>query len=290
VEFLPSCRKLPDDFALLVRDALSGSQQPERFFLEAYVRDDAPLGQQLRDASSWLHELAMVDDHKRGHERVAELLDDARAVEAAQAVVAAVGTRAARYLSVLATDGSESSVDVLLPLVTSAAAVRDERLDVLTQWLVPFVRGPLLAPVLAELESATTAREDRSPLQSLLTTLGVDGPHLEARINVQSREVKAGFLRRANVWLTLNTEQLPHVRLSVSRYGRDLNPTLFVVADGVVTHDALKLKPPANLEVLPRWIRDTGRKLGVHWEPPDLGRSSLRGLARKRLVDWISGQ
>lgn len=289
VSFLPACRRLPDEFAPLAVAALKRSKDLERSFLDAYLRDDAPLGPQLRKAASWLHELTMVDDHQRGRERVAELTTDARAVEAAQAVVAARGTQAGRYLAIVAHEGSESSADVLLPLVLSASSKRDERLDVLVKWLVPFITGTHLAPALHAIEGATTAREDASPLQSLLTTLGVEGTQLKAEFGMQSLEVKEGFLRRAGLAVWLQTKGLPHARIAVSRYGRDANPSRFTWADGTVTHDSLKLKPPANIESLPKWLIDTGKKLGVHWAPPHWMTLSLRGAARKRFLDWIVG-
>ena len=69
----------------------------------------------------------------------------------------------------------------------------------------------------------------------------------------------------------------------------EANPARFTWADGKVTHDSLKLKPPANIESLPKWLIDTGKKLGVHWAPPHWMTLSLRGNARKRFLDWIVG-
>jgi hypothetical protein len=284
---LSTCRRLPDVFAPLLTAALMESHEPERTFFDAFVRGDAPLGPQVRSAGTWLFELQMVDDHKRGRERLTKLAAEPRAVDAARAVVAASGTKAPRYLAVLGHDGSEDSADVLLPLVLSAVEQRDERLDTLTKWLGPFVRGPRLAPVLEALRSATSQREGGSPLLPLLSQLGIEGPHFRAHVGLQSVEVKEGFLRRASLTVWLQSDELPHVRVAVSKYGRDLNPSGFAAADGKVTNQSLKLEPPSSPEAVPKWISETGRKLGVRWDTPRWLTLSVRGKARARFLHWL---
>jgi hypothetical protein len=286
---LPSCRKLPDEYVPLLRRVLKRGSL-DQVFLETWLRGDSAPGPQLREAAGWMHELSMVDDHPKGHARAALLSKSARGLEAAQAAVAARGVENRQLLAVLARDGSPESVDVLMPLVLRALDTRDRTLDLLHSWLAPFAKGPLLAPVLAQLTRATDERENAAPLEPLLRRFGVKGAHLHLDVAIQSREVYAGFTRRASIWLVIQSRQLPHVKVFVTRH-RSVNFDAFRAEDGKVRPGAreLKLKPPGALETLPAWIAGVARTLKVHWDRPPRVSSSLRGAARQRAVDWLLG-
>jgi hypothetical protein len=232
----------------------------------------------------------MVDDHPKGHARAALLAKSSRGLEAAQAVVGARGAESKHLIAVLAQDGSAESVDVLMPLVLRALKMRDQTLDLLRSWLEPFAQGPLLAPALAQLAQATDAREHSAPLEPLLRRFGVKGSHLHLDVSIQSHEVYVGLTRRASIWLLIQSRQLPHVKIFVSR-NRGINADSFAVEDGKVQpwSKDLPLKAPGALDTLPAWIAGVARTLKVSWDRPARVTSSLRGVARQRAVDWLLG-
>lgn len=285
---VPDCRKLPDEYVPLLLQVLQTRSPADRIFLQTWLHDDQAPGPQLRQAAEWLHQLRMVDNHPMGRARLARLAANPRGLEATQAVVAA-GIEEGRMLALLAHDGSEGSVDILTPLVLRALEKRDETLDLLLTWLSPFAKGPLLARALQELDRATDAREHAAPLKELLQRLGVKGPHLHLDVVLPSRQSAAG-ISRASVWIVIQSRQLPHVRVSVSRHRAGLTEH-FRVDDGKLDPmNSLSLEPPRDLEALPAWIADVARQLSVGWMmAPERVTSSLRGAARQKAVDWLRG-
>jgi hypothetical protein len=269
---LPHLRKLPAEFDAHARAALEGGDSVEAVFFAAWPGD-------VRSAAAWVHQLDMVYD-KKSVARLARLVTP-EALEATQATVAAKGLGAPRLLAVLAHDGSESSADVVLPLVVRALETRDRGLDVLKQWLVPFARGPHFTKLVAELQRATGEREaTTSPLRPWLEALGVKTAAAHFQLAFHSPD------DRWSLWLKLDSKQMPHVLLALS----NANAGRYFSAEDFKTRHAtkLELKPPASLDAVPAWIASASRAHRIKWRAaPQWVTSSLRGKARERAIAWV---
>lgn len=274
------CHALPDEYEALAWRVIGRTATPDATFLDA-------LGE-LRRGCAWLCEVQRIDDTKRNRGRVATLKQDAVLLEAARATVARHGIDAQQLVAVLAHDGSEDSVDVLLDTVQQALAKRDERLDGLEKWLVPFARGTGMAAVVAALRSAMAERGAASPLLALLSRFGAKGTQLSLSVHVRSREVYRGLARRASFSVALDSHHLPGARASVSRDRLSSGVTSW--ADGHVKQDELGLGGPSSADDLPRWLAVAAKKLGVTWDRSTLQvEGSLRGKARAAAVEWLLG-
>ncbi|MFT3714135.1 MAG: hypothetical protein QM817_41260 [Archangium sp.] len=268
---LPHLKKLPVEFDALAIEALRASDTVESAFFAAWNGD-------VRSAGAWSHQLDMVYD-KKSAPRLAKLVT-AQAVEAAQSTVAAKGMAAARLLCVLAHDGSESSADIVLPLLVSALKTRDRSLDALKQWVVPFARGPHFTKLVAELQRATGEREaTTSPLRAWLESLGVEGSSVHFELAFHSSNDKW------SLWLKLDSKRLPHVLLALS----NTTGSYFSAEDFKVRHaKKVTFKPPNSLEEVPAWLVSVSKRERITWRAkPQWVKSSLRGKARERAVAWL---
>ncbi len=263
-------RKLPDEYEPLARRVFASEPRSnETLFLAAW-------GDDLRAAAEWRHQLDMVND-RRAIPRLAKLMSP-RAVEASQATLAAVGLRARRLLAVLAYDGSESSADVVLPLVLRALETRDETLDVLEMWVRPFARGPHFQRVLAELDAARDARTQQSPLKDWLDVVGSGSASAKFELAFSTVD------EQWRLWLRIDSTQLPHVSFALS------NGDSYFSCDGFKVRHARGLKeaPPSGLLELPAWLRAFSKRRRVRWDvEPRWVKSSLRGKARANAVAWV---
>lgn len=268
-DLLPHLQRLPDEYVPLVRAVLAARPTSnEALFLEAW-------GDDLHAAARWRAELTRVND-RRAAPRLAKLLTP-RGVEAAQATVAKVGLRAPRLLAVLAADGSESSLDVVLPLVHDALRTRGPALDVLEAWVKPFARGPHFTRLLAELGGAADERGQASPLTAWLEALEVSPQPVRLEVNFGC---EAGW----SLWLRLDSTRLPHFSFSLNDGVRFLT-----VEDGKVRHARMfDEPPPESLAAFPEWLAKVSRARELEWLlPPVWVKSTLRGRARARAVAWV---
>lgn len=267
---LASLRKLPDEYEPLARRVFAGDPTSnESIFLEAW-------GDDLRAAAEWRHQLDMVND-KKAVPRLAKLLSP-RAVEAAQATLAAVGLRARRLLAVLAYDGSESSADVVLPHVLRALETRDATLDVLEEWVRPFARGPHFQRVLAELDTARDTRTELGPLKDWSALVGGKSPSVRFEVSFASVD------ELWRLWMRLDSTRLPHVSFALSS-----GHAYFSCDDFKVRHaKGLDEAPPSELLAFPAWLKALSKRRKLRWNTePRWVKSSLRGKARARAVAWV---
>lgn len=291
---VPECRRLPDEYVPLLLEVVKQRSPADHVFLESWLRSGAPVGPQVRAAAAWLRELRVVDswpyERKKHLAALAKLVRDERGLEASQAVVAS-GVPEGRMLALLAFEGSESSVDVLMPLVVSAVRARDASLDRLAEWVVPFARGPVVAPAVAEVQRAVDERAGVSPFGELLRLAGHrEGTRFNLDVQLESRE-RVGVSPRATAWVVLQTHRLPRVALFITRHTSSSAFDALRVEDGVVQGTpSLPLTPPADFASLPRWLGEVAKQLEVRWltEPTQL-KSSLRGKGRQRAVEWLLG-
>ncbi|MFZ5444859.1 MAG: hypothetical protein ACOZQL_33020 [Myxococcota bacterium] len=287
---VPDCGRLPDEYVPTLLEVVAQRSPADHVFLGAWLTDGPP-GPQVREAATWLRALRLLDSRQPAKKRLAtltKLVANGRALEASQAVIAA-GVEEGRMLALLAFDGSESSADVLMPVVLRAVKAKDRSLDRLVEWLVPHARGPLMAPVVTTLQEAMDAREGRGPLGWLLRHVGAPEHRAHLEVTLESRE-RVAVSPRASAWLVLQSRQLPHVAVSIARH-RTASPHFdsWRIEDGEVRLErALSLEPFTALHELPAWLAAVAAQLGVTWDFERARvKSSLRGKARAAAVAWL---
>jgi hypothetical protein len=278
-------RHLVDEHVPVVAQILSKPKAAEAVFAAAFIRDASDPGPALRKSGEALHVLRMFEwspgARSVGRRVVAGLAIDPRAVRGSQEVVAVFGFDQARHIAVVAADGSAESADILLPLATRALSARDERLERLADWLVPFARSPVLQPFVEALVAADQPRHVRL----LLRDFGANArdPHL--RFELRSADGQAHFV------LQLQTARMPSKRVEVS-VERSGVTKRFCWGDAGASRNTLKLNSPRSLDLVPDWISEAAKALAVRWDLKTLVvEGSLRGAPRERARRWfLSGK
>jgi hypothetical protein len=274
-------RYLAEEHVPIVVQVLAKPETAEAVFVAAFIRDAHEKGPAVRQAGVALHALRMFPwspgTREGGRKTVAWFASDPRAVSASQEVVALYGFDTCRHIAVLAADGSPESADILLPLATQALNARDSRLEELAEWLVLFAHSSHLQPCVDALVAADGPREVRRHLRELGAT-GRD-PHL--RFEMASDD---GLAR---VVLALQTAQMPSEKVEVF-LERDGSSKRFSWGDSGSSPSKLKLISPRSLALIPRWLVEVARVLGIHWDPTTLAlRGTLRGEPRERTRKWF---
>lgn len=273
--WLAACGKLP---APLVRAVLAAkATHPFHIFLQLAVPAEAKAAVLKAAWHEAIEALCLLAD--RTHpldtdDRRLQLSAIALRPEALQAVQGVAAntpnsTLPIEMLIVLAIEGSDESVDALIPHIDLALGSRDARLERLAI-LRPFLRStPALMTLFAELDDALRVRRSTSPALAFAAALGMgelslfhfsfllrsttkafsDPPRVQGSVRIDSREDR---------WFA--------VEVSTVEPGADRSGDLATRFDdrGVI-EDALGLGgcDPAEL---PAWLKRTARKLKVRWD------------------------
>lgn len=275
-----TCRRLPDEYVPAALSALSKGKNAQALFLEEAHRDGEAPADFLRRVAAWTFELTR--DAPKTPAQLEKLTADPRDVAAAQTTVAKFGIGAEWMLSVLAWDGSETSADILLALANDALKGNTKTLELLQQFVVPYARGPRLKPMLAALEKANERRSEAPAIAALLDALDLPQQPLEFSFNRESADQH----RSVVLGCFLSSRAHPSVIVWVYRKKARGNED-FHFEDGKVSKRSLKLPKLKNLEALPEWMRAVAKTLHVQWREPSAVKCSLKGNAKKRLLEWL---
>lgn len=292
-----TCRKLP---VPVIREAvarLPDKQGPWATFLRILVDGDA--GDEAL-AARWRYALEAVLSlgtsyawgSKQRKAKIQSLAQDAEVLAAVQATAAASPVVPLDMLAVLAFDGSEASVDALIPHVGRAADSRDTRLDRLEKLKVHARPTPAVTSMLESVTAMLAERNAASPALELPPLIGLgtldvfwfsawfgsvelnrsNVPAVQGSVTVDSREV-TWF----NVWLS-RVDPLPAQRSHSTSFSNEQ-----------VRRDDLELGTCAPAE-LPAWLARSAKTLGVSFDPARFQpRTNLRGGKRERLTAWLAG-
>ena len=198
----------------------------------------------------------------------------------AGAQAAAVGAEDVdtEVLAVLALDGSDASMDALLPHF--ARASKDPaQLDVLSKLATYAKKTEALTALLEDVHQRRHAREAGSPVLSLGKRLGLaKGERFRVSVRLVSTKKDA-----ATVDLTLDNTRAE--ALSVYLFtGRA--STHF---DLLTVHvDDFKLGSCTPGE-LPAWLKQAQQTLSVRWKVAEAGVRFLRGASASTFTDWLLG-
>ncbi|HEY1552211.1 MAG TPA: hypothetical protein VGG28_30500 [Kofleriaceae bacterium] len=277
--------KVPELRARLAREALNKTDLLLKLVAALDLDDDELQRRYMRaqDALSLLQPKEWRWGSKEQRADFRELAADAEFLTALQGVVASDLDVPIEWLGVLVTDGSDASIDALIPRFVSALDNRDERLDQLRKLSKHVAGTPAVRKMLAEITTTHDERNARSPALALGPTSGIgDVTELRFHGSLGSNErIRSAQLVRLNLrvdsrestWFTCNA--------SVSIEGTQR----FITAKSLEKFGL----PPCEPLRLTSWLTTIALRFEVTWAPFELRYSNLRGKKRRQLIAWLSG-
>ncbi|GMU61094.1 MAG: hypothetical protein AMXMBFR34_28570 [Myxococcaceae bacterium] len=296
--FARRCRKLPPPVLRALLEKLP-SLTPRRwwavFLLEA-VRDggdDAALTGAFLTALDALLDVQTTYawGSKQRRAKLKALASSPRFLPAIQAAVVGDERAPLDLLAVLAADGSEASVDALVPCFSRAHQERSGLLDWLERLKTHAAKTQAMDTLLASVRARLQERNDTSPALDFARSLGLDVAKLSVRVSLGSTALTAGHVPRVQGSVTLDSTSATW--LSVHLAVLD-GPTGTVSGGTSFTNeklwgDQLELGG-CDAAGLPRWLARAQKRLGITWsQPPSFVGGTLRGKKRDAFVAWLFG-
>jgi hypothetical protein len=151
--------RLPEMRARLVRKALNPTDLALKLAAPLYLDDDELHRRYIhvRDALFGLNATRWDWGSKAQREAFRELAADTDVLAAIQGVVASGMDVRIEWLAVLAADGSDASIDALIPHLVTALDKRDQRLDQLRDLSKHAADTPGMRKLFAEIATTTTS-------------------------------------------------------------------------------------------------------------------------------------
>jgi hypothetical protein len=270
--WLAACGKLP---ARLIRGVLEAkATRPAHVFLQLAIpatAKAAPLKTAWQQAVEALRQLAETTHALDADARRAQLADLARTpqlLQAIQGVAANTAEVPVEMLVVLAIDGSETSLDALIPHLDLALGSRDARLERLAL-VRPFARStPALDALFTELDGAVQARRSTSPALALAQAIGLGAvSQFRCAFLLHSVEHHQNAVPQIQGSLRIDSREDPYFRVELTRMsaGPDRSKDRRTWFDDTRLEDGLGVGrcEPADL---PRWLRAAAKILNAKWD------------------------
>ena len=213
-----------------------------------------------------------------------QIAQDAQLVEAVR--IAAVGGEdvPVEMIAVLALEGSDASIDALMPYVVAACAAKDKRLDGLNAFKRLGVKAPNVLSILKEANSTRDRRIAESPALAVARAIGLPA--------------EPGFFFTASLGSAHHDgRSLPAIQVSLTVDSRDtrwFSGKVFRLSDHTSTsfgpsnlhEDRLNVgvKPPHQW---PQWLEGAAKMLKVEWDKDVFISSSVRGAKREQIARWL---
>lgn len=207
-----------------------------------------------------------------------------RFLSAVQAAVVGSDDAGVGMLAVLAADGSDASVDALLPWFSRARDARSLVLDQLRHTRVHAAKNRSLDAMFAAVERDLDERNSISPALRFAQTLGINTKKFMVRVWLHSTPINMCF---GQITIDSTRPEWLEVRVNWVGPGKRLGRTSFNHED--TECDQLGLGR-CEASALPQWLRSGQEKLGIVWGHSGSIRSSLRGRSRDEFVEWLFGQ
>jgi len=248
-------------------------------------------------AARWVQALTALGDVNTSYafgskQRRAKITGLARGpfLEAIQAVAVGCETVPIDFLAALVADGSEGSMDALLPRFHRAATTRDTTLDLLERLRRHAADTKPVRAMFAEIEALLGAREAQSPALALAAELGigdVDSLWFTAYLSsVERRGPNSGGLVQGHIVVDSRRPSWFDVSLTRGEIG-EWESTRFDERE--VSEDELGLGR-CEARDLPAWLARAAEALKVRWAWDGMPiRTGLRGKKKGALVAWLSG-
>lgn len=188
----------------------------------------------------------------------------------------------ASMLAVLVTDGSEASIDALLPVFTN------ENADwLLSRLKTHAAKSPSLEAMFEAVSARTAARNRRSPATEAISKLvGAPLDKASFAVTLNSTVLNSNNVPRYQGSLRVESDDATWWRVHLTPVdGFNIQPSTDF-GEGVSSSDALKLGT-CTFEALPAWLKRSEKTLGIRFKVSDPYASSLRGKKRDAIRDWL---
>jgi len=193
------------------------------------------------------------------------------------------------FLAVLAADGSEGSVDALLPHFDAALRSQDSRLELLERLRTHAGPAESIQALLAEAEKTLEDREASSPALAFARAAGLgEVSSLSISLFLGSTELTRGRVPAYQLWLHVRSTCANWFAVSLSQVGDDgsSGSTWFGAGEGT-RRDELSLGA-CRPEAFPAWLSHVAERRGIRWDFDGCGlRTSLRGKKRQAFLQWL---
>ena len=238
-----------------------------------------------------LHDLASTEewDTPARRETLAALAGDPLVLYAVQGLVAHVAEVTLGMLAVLAIDGSDASVDALIPHLDPALGEGDARLEKLAMLRSCVKRTPVLDALFVELDAGLAARRSTSPALALGPVIGV-GHHdvLWFRFMLLSSERNGLNVPKVQGNVRIDSRDDPWFSVWVSTvagsHDRDGDRTTRFDERSIAL-DQLELGRCEPAE-LPLWLARVADQLEIQWQR-FVPQSNLPAAHGRELSSWL---
>ncbi|HEY1552214.1 MAG TPA: hypothetical protein VGG28_30515 [Kofleriaceae bacterium] len=252
--------------------------------------DDAALMEHWQRAIDALRglDLGYAWGSKQRRARFRELAADREMLAAIQGAAALSDDVPLDMLAVLVADGSDASIDALIPHLGGALATGDDRINWLRDLRIHAADTPRLNAMFAELDATYVERNARSPALELGPAIGLgEVDALWFGFSLYSTAVDSFRAPIVQAAIRVDNCKPQWFDVTMSKAG----VTGFSYYGVGATTDRLGLGPCAPAE-LPAWLARAATTLDIEWEPlqPYSLSSNLRGKRRARLEAWLAGK
>ncbi|MFP2928513.1 hypothetical protein ACLESO_25625 [Pyxidicoccus sp. 3LG] len=295
--FARTCRRLPVPIIRALVEQLEADRSPHSFFLREYLPHEASESELAAAWDEALQALLGLDTtygwgSKQRRAKLQALAASPSALQAIQTAAVACEEVSLDMLAVLAADGSDASLDALIPHVERAVRQQDWELERLQSLRTHAKPTPAMDAMFARMQALIDARQARSPALQVARALGfgeVDTFWFRVYVTSPSADGTAQFRHHAH--LSVDSRSATWFSFSVSMAWPEFTDhqqhTTF--DSDRVLGDGLRVGTCQPVE-LPAWLARAAEKFGVPWRFDQMSVStSLRGKKRTQLERWLRG-
>lgn len=250
----------------------------------------------LRETAEWKAAVTVLKVLQTGStQRLARLREVATGpmLGALQASVAFGAEPLPDMFAVLAIDGSEASVDALLPHFTRAVAEQSRLIERLVGLKKDAKPTPAMNAMFAQLDELLHRRNATSPALDFARSLGFELETFSIDAYVSSvtlnRPNSRGGVPLYQTHLTIDSTSATWFRVNVSCVPGDYSDgeSSRFGSNRESEHDGLKLGRCEPAE-LPSWYARAAKRLKTTWNWADVKPRGLRGKKKDQLLQWLS--
>ncbi len=282
--FARCCGRLPAPVirAVLTRFAQRVPKSAHGIFLTEAVPDGPGLTDAWKTALGAL--LDMQTEYawgsKQRRAKLKALSESPRFLPAIQAAVVGSDEALIDMLAVLAADGSEASIDALLPRFVRAQKDRSQLLDQLARVKTHAAKTPAMEAMLASVMEGLQERNENSPALAFARTIGLEVRKLNVVISLCSAELSANRVPVFQGSLHVDSTRPDWISVHLHRFDRGgihVVGTSFTHEKLVRDELGLGRCEPAEL---PAWVERARQKLGISWAALSRGTKARDHVAR----------